>query len=248
MIQYMPASIIPWASGALLILVSALLGLALDFFMKELALWVLPLLASSCIASCYSTRHKLLAGLSYMILFPLILVVIECMHEIRIAIISDGWIDGVESIIRFFCAYWAIGCIPVFVGSMLGLGLSKFKVGAFGNPYMFGYFLVSSTVLITYQVGILFDIPLSSIIRSAEIDLTLSYEMGFIFSFILPIIIGVLASLFAASYAALYHPWKRRPLAWVWYMVLFPIPAVLMSAGAYVSLHASLLFAASLFF
>ena len=234
MIRYMPASIVPWVSGTLLILVSALPGLALDFSMKELVLWMLPLLAASCIASCYSPRHKLLAGLSYMILFPLILVVTECLHEIRTVIISDGWINGVESIIRFFCAYWAICCIPVLIGSLLGLGLSKFKVGAFGNPYLFGYFLVVSTTLITYQVGILFDIPLSLLITSAEIDLT--HGMSFIFAFVLPVFIVVLASLFAVSYAASYHPWKRRPLAWLCYMVVFPVPAVLMSAAAYIFL------------
>ena len=232
MIRYMLASIVPWVSGALLILVSALLELAMDFPLKELVLWVLPLLAASCIASCYSPRHKLLAGLSYMILFPLILVVTECLHEIRTIIISDGWINGIGSIIHFFCAYWAIGCIPVFAGSLLGLGLSKFKVGAFGNPYIFGHGLVCSTMLITYQVGILFDIPLSLLIRSAGIDLT--PMIGWVFVF-LPVFIVVMASLFAASYATFYHPWKRsRPLlAWLYHMVVFPIPAVFMSAAVY---------------
>ena len=270
MIRYMPASIAPWASGALLILVSALLGLALDFFLKELVLWVLPLLVASYTAYFYSPRYKLLAGLSYMILSPLILVVTERLHEVRTVIMSDGWINGVESIIQFFCAYWVIGCIPVFIGSLLGLGLSMVRVRlqemsstcrmssqvgyrppnrinfrVFVSDLLFGYFWVFAITLLSYEAGvfletsILLDIPLSSLIRSAGVDLThleiLSGVM-LILIFMLPFIV-VLVSLFPASYAAADHSWERRPLVWLRYMVIFLIPAVLMSTAAYIFLR-----------
>ena len=227
-------SIMPWVSGAVLILISTLLSLRWNHY-KELVficLWTLPLLVASYCASCYSSRHKLLAGLSYLIFFPLLLTVVGCLNGAEAGIISLGWIDGFKEIIRFFCIYLVIGCIPVFTGTMLGLGVSRLAVGAFGDPHTFGLFLVTATLLVVHKVGILFDIKIAYLLRSVgmEDDFTISTAMTLVF-FILPF---ALASLFAASYIASCYSRVYGLLAWLWYVAFFPFMAILISYAIFI--------------
>ena len=124
----------PWALGVLLILAFAVLGELLVIFNDYvfhrlginrnallLALWALPILASY-IASYYSEKHKLLMGLSYLILFPLIGA---AAHYINGEL--GGTVDfvGLYGSAATFKLYFGVGSILVILGTSLGLLLSK---------------------------------------------------------------------------------------------------------------------------
>ena len=124
----------PWSFGVLLILVFAVLGelvVSLDDYVFHrgeinrsillLVLWVLPILASY-IASRYSERHKLLMGLSYIVLFPSIGAVA---HYISGEL--GGTVDfvGLPGAMTTFKLYLGVGSILVILGTVLGLLFSK---------------------------------------------------------------------------------------------------------------------------
>ena len=124
----------PWALGFLLILASAVLGelvVLLDDYVFHrvginrnallLVLWLSPILASY-IASRYSERHKLLMGLSYVVLFPLTAAVV---HYISGALGGTVDLVGLPGAVATFKLYLQIGSILVILGTTLGLVLSK---------------------------------------------------------------------------------------------------------------------------
>lgn len=124
----------PWRLGLLLILAFAVLGeliVLLDDYVFHrvgvsrnvllLVLWLSPILASY-VASRYSERHKLLTGLSYVILFPLTGAAV---HYISGAL---GWaVDfvGLPGAMATFKLYFVVGSILVILGTILGLMFSK---------------------------------------------------------------------------------------------------------------------------
>lgn len=124
----------PWSLGVLLILAFAVLGeliVLLDDYVFHrvginrnallLVLWILPILASY-VASRYSEKRKLLMGLSYLILFPLIGAVV---HYISGEL--GGTVDfvGLPGAMATFKLYLRVGSILVILGTALGLVLSK---------------------------------------------------------------------------------------------------------------------------
>jgi len=86
-----------------------------------LALWALPILASY-VASRYSKRYKLMMGLSYVIVFP---VIGSAVHYINGEL--GGKVDfvGLTGAITTFKLYFGIGSILVILGTALGLMRSK---------------------------------------------------------------------------------------------------------------------------
>lgn len=129
----------PWSLGVLLILAFAVLGeliVLLDDYVLHrvginrnvllLILWILPILASY-VASRYSERHKLLMGLSYVILFPLIGALV---HYISGEL--GGTVDfvGLTGAIAIFKLYLGVGSILVILGAALGMVLSKKNSGS----------------------------------------------------------------------------------------------------------------------
>ena len=86
-----------------------------------LVLWILPTLAAY-VASRYSERHKLLMGLSYVIVFPLIGAVV---HYISGQLGGVVDFDGLPGIMATFKLYLGVGSILVILGTALGLVLSK---------------------------------------------------------------------------------------------------------------------------
>lgn len=128
----------PWSLGVLLILAFAVLGeliVLLDDYVFHrvgisrntllLVLWILPILASY-VASLYSERHKLLMGLSYVVLFPLIGAVV---HYISGEL--GGAVDfvGLPGAMTTFKLYLGFGSILVILGTALGLLFSKRNSG-----------------------------------------------------------------------------------------------------------------------
>ena len=124
----------PWTLGMLLILAFALFGELLvvfdDYIFHRvginrdallLTLWTLPILASY-IASYFSKKHKLLTGLSYMILFPLVGTMA---HHINGKL--GGTVDfvGLPADIATFKLYFGFGSILVILGTALGVIFSK---------------------------------------------------------------------------------------------------------------------------
>lgn len=124
----------PWNLGILLILAFAILGelivLLDDYTFYRvgvsrnallLFLWILPIFASY-VASRYSEKYKLLMGLSYVLLFPLIGAVV---HYISGEL--GGTVDfvGLPGAMAIFKLYLGVGSILVILGTALGLVLSK---------------------------------------------------------------------------------------------------------------------------
>ena len=129
----------PWSLGVLFILAYAVLGelivlldgyvfyrVGLNRIALLMVLWILPILASY-VASRYSERHKLLMGLSYVILSPLIGAVV---HYISGEL--GGTVDfvGSHGAKVVFKVYLVIDSILVILGTALGLVLSKQNSGS----------------------------------------------------------------------------------------------------------------------
>jgi len=124
----------PWAIGILLILVYAVVGELLVAFHDYvfyriginrnailIALWALPVL-SSYIASYYSKKHKILMGLSYLVLFP---VIGAAAHYINGTLGGKVDLAGLSGAVITFKINFVIGSILVILGTLLGLMLSK---------------------------------------------------------------------------------------------------------------------------
>lgn len=129
----------PWSLGVLLILAYAVLGeliVLLDDYVFHrvgvnrnallMVLWILPILASY-VASRYSERHKLLMGLSYVILSPLIGSVV---HYISGELGETVDFVGIPGAMVVFKVYLVIDSILVILGTALGLVLSKKNGGS----------------------------------------------------------------------------------------------------------------------
>jgi hypothetical protein len=126
----------PWTLGVLLILLGAVAGELLVVFHDYvfyrlginrnailLALWALPVL-SSYIASYYSKKHKLLMGLSYVVLFPLIGTAAHYINGELGGAVDFAGLSGAAAIFKL---YFGIGSILVILGTLLGLVLSKIR-------------------------------------------------------------------------------------------------------------------------
>jgi hypothetical protein len=124
----------PWAVGMLLILTFAVLGelftvfndyvfhrLGLNRNAVMTVLWVLPFFAAY-FASRYSETHKVLTGLSFMLLFPLVGSVA---HYINGELGGPVDFVGLSGAALIFKLYFAVGSILVIAGTLLGLLLSK---------------------------------------------------------------------------------------------------------------------------
>lgn len=126
-----------WAFGVLIILLFVVIGELLivfnDYFFYRLGinrdllftiLWVLPFIASF-VAAYYSEKYKLIAGLSYLVLFPLIGAIA---HYINGEL--GGTVDfvGIRGALTVFKIYLMIGSILIIFGTGLGLALSKRKI------------------------------------------------------------------------------------------------------------------------
>ena len=125
----------PWSLGFLLILTHSVLGVLIGgiddyvFFRiginKDallLTLWILPVLASY-VASRYSKKYKLLMGLSYIILFPLIGAIVTYVNG-ELGVVRTEFV-GVPGAMVMFKLYLAVGSILVILGTALGLVFSK---------------------------------------------------------------------------------------------------------------------------
>jgi len=123
-----------WELGVLLVLAFAVLGelivafddyvfyrLGMDRNLLLLVLWSAPLLAS-CIASYYSERLKLLAGLSFHVVFPVMKTVA---HYVNGEL--GGAVDfvGPSGALIAFKVYLGVGSILVIVGTAIGLAFSR---------------------------------------------------------------------------------------------------------------------------
>ena len=124
----------PWALGVVLVAAFAVFGellLVFDDYVFHrlglnrnallLALWALPFIAAY-VAARYSETHKLLAGLSFLILFP---VIGTAAHYLNGAL--GGTVDfaGLSGAAVTFRLYLALGSVLVITGTLLGLLFSK---------------------------------------------------------------------------------------------------------------------------
>jgi hypothetical protein len=124
----------PWAFGFLLVLAFAVIGellMAFDSYIFHrlgisrnlllTTLWLLPM-AASFVASAFSQKHQLLAGLSFLLLFPL---VGATAHYINGQL--GGTVDfvGVPGAVETFKLYVAIGSVLMIIGTALGLAFSN---------------------------------------------------------------------------------------------------------------------------
>jgi hypothetical protein len=125
----------PWSLGFLLILTHFVLGVLIggidDYVFSRiginrdallLTLWILPILASY-VASRYSKKYKLLMGLSYIILFPLIGAIVTYVNG-ELGVVRTEFV-GVPGAMVMFKLYLAVGSILVILGTALGLVFSK---------------------------------------------------------------------------------------------------------------------------
>jgi len=119
-----------WAIGVALVVAFAILGeLAIafgDYVFYRLgvnrsmvlgALWVLPL-AAAYIATRYSTERKLLAGLSFLLVVPLIGSIAHYLSGALGANVDFGGLSGGQIV---FGIYLVIGGLVVVIGTILGL-------------------------------------------------------------------------------------------------------------------------------
>ena len=119
-----------WAVGVALVVAFAILGeLAIvfgDYVFHRLganrnivlgALWILPL-AASFIATRYSGKWKLLAGLSFLLVVPLLGVVA---HLLSGALGANVDFDGLAGGRIVFAIYLVVGSLAVTTGTILGL-------------------------------------------------------------------------------------------------------------------------------
>lgn len=124
----------PWAFGFLLVLAFAVIGellMAFDGYVFHRTgisrnllltiLWILPM-AASFVASAYSQKHQLLAGLSFLPLFPL---VGATAHYINGQLGGTVDFTGVSGAVETFKLYLGIGSVLMIIGTALGLALSK---------------------------------------------------------------------------------------------------------------------------
>ncbi|MCU7850531.1 MAG: hypothetical protein KZQ89_21675 [Candidatus Thiodiazotropha sp. (ex Lucinoma kastoroae)] len=124
----------PWMLGLLILLMFVVLGelsvvfgdyvfhrLSIDRSTLLWILWLMPLVAAY-VAARYSMTHKLLAGLSYLILLPLIGAVAHYINGE-----FGGTVDftGLQGAVTTFKIYLGVGSIVVLVGTFLGIALSK---------------------------------------------------------------------------------------------------------------------------
>jgi len=130
----MSSNLKPWSLGLLILIMFSVLGeLSLVFseyvfhrlginrdeFM--MALWVLPFIASF-IATYYSTSLKLVVGLSYLILFPLIGSIGHYLNGELGGVVD---FTGISGAMTTFKVYLSIGSIVILIGAFLGVALSK---------------------------------------------------------------------------------------------------------------------------
>lgn len=97
------------------------LGINRDVFM--LVLWALPFIASF-VATYYASSLKLVYGLSYLLLFPLIGAL---GHYINTKLGGTVDFTGIAGAVEIFKIYLSIGGILILIGSFLGLVLSKVR-------------------------------------------------------------------------------------------------------------------------
>jgi len=120
----------PWAIGVALVVAFAILGeMAVifgDYVFHRLglnrnivlgALWILPLVASY-VATRYSPDRKLLAGLSFLLVVPLIGALA---HLVSGALGANVDFEGLSGGRVVFGIYLAIGGLVVVIGTILGL-------------------------------------------------------------------------------------------------------------------------------
>ena len=126
----------PWAYGVLLILVFAILGELLMLFddyvfhrigvSRDLVLtvvWLLPA-AATYVATRYSPTHKLAAGLSFLVIFPL---TGAAMHYGIGALGGTVDFPGLSGAKVVFGLYFTIGSVLIVAGTFLGVWLSRPK-------------------------------------------------------------------------------------------------------------------------
>jgi hypothetical protein len=119
-----------WGIGVALVVAFAILGeLAIgfgDYVFHRLganrnivlgALWILPL-AASFVATRYSAQRKLLAGLSFLLIVPLIGTIA---HLLAGALGASVDFDGVRGAPTVFAIYLVVGGLTVTAGTILGL-------------------------------------------------------------------------------------------------------------------------------
>lgn len=95
------------------------LGLNRDIVLS--ALWILPL-AAAYIATRYSPDRKLLAGLSFLLVVPLVGTLSHVVHGALGGTVDFEGLSGGRIV---FGIYLVIGGLVVIVGTILGLVLSK---------------------------------------------------------------------------------------------------------------------------
>ena len=118
-----------WTIGVLLLLIAVVLGelsvLFDDYVFRRIGinrnyllvfLWLFPL-GAAFIASCYSSKYKIVAGLSYALIFPLLAAI---GHFISSEM--GGAIDfiGVSGAIVYFKINFVIGMFFIMVGTFVG--------------------------------------------------------------------------------------------------------------------------------
>ena len=125
-----------WALGAVLILAFAIVGELLvafdDYVFHRLGvdrnltlsiLWVLPL-AAAYVAARYSPQYKLLAGLSYLLIFPLVGAAAHLVSGVLGATVDFKGLSGAWLV---FGVDLAIGSLLIVAGTFLGVLLSRPK-------------------------------------------------------------------------------------------------------------------------
>jgi hypothetical protein len=124
----------PWQIGFILVLATAVVGELLlvpgDYVFHRLgvsrdalllSLWVLPVLASF-VATYYSKKHKLLSGLSFLVLVPLILSAAHYLNGELGGVVDFTGLSGAVVTLK---VYFAIGSLLMIPGIALGLLLPK---------------------------------------------------------------------------------------------------------------------------
>ena len=125
-----------WSIGLLILLLFAVLGEAVvafhDYTFGRIGiakntilyiLWVLPL-AAAFIATYMAESKKIIVGLSYLVLFPLLAALIHYLHGELGGTVDFG---GVKGAVFVFKLYFYIGSALTILGTILGLLLSKSK-------------------------------------------------------------------------------------------------------------------------